>query len=249
MWKGHPCPQTHSILNYESYYGAIETFSVGDAWRKIWPMPEERQRRSPILPLSGNWPYQEMDNWSSWQLLWATTCLQDEPGGRAVGRRGDGGGEGKRIEDMELVPPDREKCLSSAKMARILTKQAWKSGRRCARKDWATVRLSNFGTEGLVKSGCLLNLNFKGLVSLSALQWLRAFENLLGFTRTCCGFLDINVKKCVNVCRDKIWQNSAKICRQNVKFILKLWQFYPSKNKLCQFYVVKRSPEWYKSTT
>ena len=51
----------------------------------------------------------------------------------------------------------------------------------------------------------------------------------LGFTRSCCGFFDINVKKCVNVCRDKIWHNIAKICGQNVKFTLKLWQFYPWK--------------------
>ena len=49
------------------------------------------------------------------------------------------------------------------------------------------------------------------------------------FTQSCCGFFDINVKKCVNVCRDKIWHNSAKICGQNVKFTLKLWQFYPWK--------------------
>ena len=45
---------------------------------------------------------------------------------------------------------------------------------------------------------------------------------LLGFTQSCCGFFDINVKKCVNVSRDKIWHNSAKICGQNVKFTLKL---------------------------
>ena len=51
----------------------------------------------------------------------------------------------------------------------------------------------------------------------------------LGFTQSCCEFFDINVKKCVNVCRDKIWHNSAKICGQNVKFTLKLWQFYPWK--------------------
>ena len=49
------------------------------------------------------------------------------------------------------------------------------------------------------------------------------------FTQSCCEFFDINVKKCVNVCRDKIWHNSAKICGQNVKFTLKLWQFYPWK--------------------
>ena len=29
-------------------------------------------------------------------------------------------------------------------------------------------------------------------------------------------FFDMNVKKCVNVCRDKIWHNSAKSCGQNV---------------------------------
>ena len=28
---------------------------------------------------------------------------------------------------------------------------------------------------------------------------------------------------------DKIWHNSAKICGQNFKFTLKLWQFYPWK--------------------
>ena len=39
----------------------------------------------------------------------------------------------------------------------------------------------------------------------------------------------MNVKKCVNVRLDKIWRNSAKICGQNVKFTLKLWQFYPWK--------------------
>ena len=51
----------------------------------------------------------------------------------------------------------------------------------------------------------------------------------LGFTRSCCDFFDMNVKKCVNVRLDKIWRNSAKICGQNVKFTLKLWQFYPWK--------------------
>ena len=51
----------------------------------------------------------------------------------------------------------------------------------------------------------------------------------LGFTQSCCRFFDMNVKKCVNVCRDKIWHNSAEICGQNVKFTLKLWQFYPWK--------------------
>ena len=49
------------------------------------------------------------------------------------------------------------------------------------------------------------------------------------FTQSCCGYFDMNVKKCVNVCLDKIWRNSAKICGQNVKFTLKLWQFYPWK--------------------
>ena len=51
----------------------------------------------------------------------------------------------------------------------------------------------------------------------------------LGFTQSCCGFFDMTVKKCVNVCRDKIPHNSAKICEENVKFTLKLRQFYPSK--------------------
>ena len=45
-------------------------------------------------------------------------------------------------------------------------------------------------------------------------------------TQSCCGFFDMNVKKCVNVRLDKIWRNSAKICGQNVKFTLK---FYPWK--------------------
>ena len=65
----------------------------------------------------------------------------------------------------------------------------------------------------------------------------------LGFTRSCCGFFDINFKKCVNVCRDKIWYISAKICGKNVKCTLKLWQYNPGKYVLCQFYVVKRPPE------
>ena len=67
------------------------------------------------------------------------------------------------------------------------------------------------------------------------------------FIRSCCGFFDINVKKCVNVCRDKIWYISAKICGQNVKCTLKLWQYNPGKYVLCQFYVVKRPPESKKS--
>ena len=42
-------------------------------------------------------------------------------------------------------------------------------------------------------------------------------------------FFDGFLKKRVNVCRDIIWQKSAKICAENVKFTLNLWQFYPSK--------------------
>ena len=34
----------------------------------------------------------------------------------------------------------------------------------------------------------------------------------LGFTQSCCGLFDMTVKKCVNVCRDKIPHNSAKFC-------------------------------------
>ena len=50
-------------------------------------------------------------------------------------------------------------------------KQAWKSGRRCARKDWATARLCNFGTEGLVKSGCpLLRQNISWTSTLKDLS-------------------------------------------------------------------------------
>ena len=37
----------------------------------------------------------------------------------------------------------------------------------------------------------------------------------LGFTQSCCGFFDMNIKKCVNVCCDKIQHNSAKICGKN----------------------------------
>ena len=33
----------------------------------------------------------------------------------------------------------------------------------------------------------------------------------LGFTQSCCEFFDINVKKCVNVCCNKIWHITAKI--------------------------------------
>ena len=64
----------------------------------------------------------------------------------------------------------------------------------------------------------------------------------LGFTRSCCGFSDINVKKCVYLCRDKILHNSAKICGQNVKFTLKLWQFWRRRNFL--IFWLKRPPEF-----
>ena len=37
----------------------------------------------------------------------------------------------------------------------------------------------------------------------------------LGFTQSCCGFFDMNIKKCVNVCCDKIQHNSEKICGKN----------------------------------
>ena len=49
----------------------------------------------------------------------------------------------------------------------------------------------------------------------------------LGFTRSCCGFFWQTVKKCVNIWRDIVWQNSAFIGGENFIFTLKLWQFYP----------------------
>ena len=72
----------------------------------------------------------------------------------------------------------------------------------------------------------------------------------LGFTQSCCGFVDMTVKKCVNVCRENFSHNSVKLCEENVKSTLKLWQFYPSKFFfVCKFYVVRWPPELYKSAT
>ena len=42
------------------------------------------------------------------------------------------------------------------------------------------------------------------------------------FTRSCCGFFDINFNKCVNVFRDKILYNSAKICGNKCQMYLKI---------------------------
>ena len=67
----------------------------------------------------------------------------------------------------------------------------------------------------------------------------------LGFTRSCCDFFDMNVKKCVNVRLDKIWRNSAKICGQNVKFTLKLWQFYPWKFFFCANFILSKGLQNY----
>ena len=46
------------------------------------------------------------------------------------------------------------------------------------------------------------------------------FFTPLGFTQSCCGFFDMIVKKCINVCRDKIPHDSAtsddhKLCTIN----------------------------------
>ena len=62
------------------------------------------------------------------------------------------------------------------------------------------------------------------------------------FTQSCCEFFDMTVKKWVNVCHDKIPYNSAKICAGNVKFTLKLWQFYPSKFLFCVNFMLSEVP-------
>ena len=86
-------------------FGEPQTLST--SWCQRW---QRQDASNKILPLSGNWIYQEKDKWSSCQLLWAATCLQDEPGGRSEctagswqeAGLGDGGGEGKRREGGSL---------------------------------------------------------------------------------------------------------------------------------------------------
>ena len=45
----------------------------------------------------------------------------------------------------------------------------------------------------------------------------------VGFTQSYCGIFHMNIKKCVNVCRDKIQNKSAKICEKLP--LTNVWQF------------------------